>query len=69
MLELYLNQFPETPFEILLQTAKQGFQYFRMADSVDKGVLMLIKVSTYQASYLSILIKKGDVKGGVEILK
>ncbi len=45
MLEIYTNHFPETPFEVLKQTAQAGFQYFRMAESIDKGVIMLTKIA------------------------
>ena len=40
-----------------------------MAESVDKGVAMLSKVAKYLLSNGSILIKRGEMKEGVEILK
>lgn len=45
MLEIYVNHLPETPIETLKQVAHSGFQFFRMAESVDKGVAMLSKVA------------------------
>lgn len=47
MLEIYVQHLPETPIETLKQVAHSGFQYFRMAESVDKGVGMLSKVAKY----------------------
>lgn len=47
MLEIYTNNLPQTPFEVLKQTANAGFQYFRMAESVDKGINMLTKIAKY----------------------
>lgn len=47
----------------------QGFQFFRMAEAVDKGILMLTKIAKYWVIYASLLIKKGEMKEGVEILK
>jgi hypothetical protein len=45
MLDIYLKHFPQTSVEELQKTAQLGFNSFRMADSVDKGLQMLGRVA------------------------
>ncbi len=53
MLDIYVTQFPDTPLETLKQTAKTGFHYFRMAESVDKGIAMLSRIAKYNIPHLA----------------
>lgn len=45
MLDIYLKHYPETSVDELKRIAQLGFNSFRMADSIDKGLLMLGRVA------------------------
>lgn len=47
MLDIYLKGFPETSTETLKEVAYKGFEFFRMAESTDKGLQLLNKLSKY----------------------
>ena len=45
ILDIYMKHFPDTSIEELTKTAHLGFNSFRMADSIDKGLQMLGRVA------------------------
>ena len=51
MLDIHIKHFPQTSVEKLHEMANKGLQFFRMADSIDKGLQMLIRVAKYSNLY------------------
>ena len=45
MLDIYINNYPETSIETLKQLAEAGFMNFKMAEATDKGLVMLGKIA------------------------
>ena len=62
ILDLKMQYYPGTSAEELQQIASKGFNFFRMAESIDKGLMMLGKVAKE-------IIKRGQLHEGVELLK
>ena len=45
MLDIYMNHYPKTDYETIKITATKAFVNYRMAESLDKGLQMIGKVT------------------------
>ena len=50
VVDIYLNNYPDIPTEKLTKEATEAFVSFRMAESLDKGLTLISRVTKYTFS-------------------